>query len=430
MNISVRSEITPLKGVIVHRPGVEHLYMSPDNIIEWTLGDDELLHNPDYLLFDDLIQQDRAANEHDHLSSVLAHFTGENNCFQFSQLLKDVLDISNARETILNQCNNLETDSYDHPLTDAQFDELKKMTVDNLLHVLLTGEVAEEPGKKYFKYPIPNLIFTRDIAVAVGNTLILTWGRYRVRKRENILTKFVFKHHPLFINAEVYDFHESHPNLSVEGGDIVVFGEGIICIGMSERTPKETVDALLPTFFAQGFKTIYAVDLPKVRSLMHLDTIFNRINVDEVLVYPPLFIDGTYKNKTITTYRISEGQSINDVKPSTKTLLEIMSDDGVHLTPIKCGGENALQQDREQWTVGANAVAIRPGTIIGYERNVFTLEALISAGYTVVNSSDFLNNPTQYTALDKLMITINGSELSRGRGGARCLTLPLLREAS
>ena len=367
--VHISSEISPLKSVIVHCPGDEHRFVGPRNIVEWIQVDGKFKHNPDYLLFDDLIQPQRAANEHNQLTNVLSYFTDCDNTIEFTDLLYEILNDETIKKSLIDECCMLENDSYGNSLNINEQSQLNDMHKDDLIHVLLAGSNIKNDSLKYFKYPIPNLIFTRDIAAVVGNTVILSWGRRRARKRENILTKYIISYHPLFNDVQVYDFHDRHPHLSLEGGDVIVFGEGVICIGMSERTPAETVDVLLPLFFNEGFSRVYAVDLPKLRSIMNLDTIFTRIDTNEVLIYPPIFLDGEYNGKAIKTYRINKGETMANSTSHDQTLLELMTEDGIMLNPIKCGGDIALNQDREQWTDGANAFAIKPGVIIGYGRN-------------------------------------------------------------
>ena len=188
--VHISSEIAALNSVIVHCPGDEHRFVSPHNIVEWIPENGTLVHNPDYLLFDDLIQPERAANEHHQLTNVLSYFIGNDNTIQFTDLLHEILDDEDTRKSLIDECCLLEAESYDHEISIANKSELYDMSSDNLIHVLLSGADTRNDYMTYFKYPVPNLIFTRDIAAVVGNTILLTWGRRRVRKRENILAKF------------------------------------------------------------------------------------------------------------------------------------------------------------------------------------------------------------------------------------------------
>ena len=184
--VFISSEISSLKSVIVHCPGDEHHFVSPNNIVEWIPENGKLVHNPDYLLFDDLIQPERAANEHNQLTNVLSYYTGSENTIQFTDLLHEILDDHEIRKNLINECCFLESESYGYNLNAKQIIKLNKMNIDNLINVLLSGSDIENDDACYFKYPVPNLMFTRDIAAVIGNTVLLTWGRRRVRKRENI----------------------------------------------------------------------------------------------------------------------------------------------------------------------------------------------------------------------------------------------------
>ena len=173
--------------------------------------------------------------------------------------------------------------------------------------------------------------------------------------------------------------------------------------------------------FSEDFNRIYAVELPKRRSMMHIDTVFTRISEEDVLYFSPLF-DLQKPN----IYNITPGKSISNVKPTQINLIELLNEDGYKTNGIKCGGELGLNQYREQWTDGANAFCLQPGIAVGYSRNIHTIEELKKNGYKIMTSNEFISK-FDNIADDKIFITLNSTELCRGRGGPRCLTLPLSR---
>ena len=358
MNPCIRSETSPLSKVIVHRPGWSHDNMQPKHIQEHLDNGDS---NPDYLLFDDLIDTQLAKNEHDEFTKVIKLFTGSENCIDI------VSDMSNGD--------------------------------------LLSNKI------------LPNMIFTRDLGVVIGKKILVPWAAKKIRNPENEFAATVFKNY--FKNQEIIEFHNIDPNTSLEGGDVTIYNEDLVIIGISERTTVDGIKAIESLIFDEGFNRIYAIELPKTRSMMHIDTVLTKINEHEVIYFPQLF-DIQLPN----IYNITKGSSIDTIKPVNMNLIELLNQDGYDTIGIKCGGENELNQYREQWTDGANAFCLQPGLAIGYSRNYHTINELEKNDYQIVTAKDFSLDKIK----SKVFITFDSSELCRGRGGPRCLTLPIRRE--
>ena len=362
----IKSEIETISSVIVQKPGLFHDQMHPDHIKEY-LGDGK--SNPEYLLFDDLIDTNLAIKEHNQFTDVIKQFTGNKGCIYLNDLINDM------------NCDLLKSNAL----------------------------------------PLPNLIFTRDIAVTIGSKIISTWASKNVRNFENKLMQKILNQHELFKNVEVIHFNNIATDVSLEGGDVTIFNDDLVIIGLGERTSKESIKALEPIIFSEGFNRIYAIELPKKRSMMHIDTVFTRISEEDVLYFPPLF-----DSQKPYIYNISRGQSIKNIKAIQINLIDLLNNDGYKTNGIKCGGELELNQFREQWTDGSNAFCLQSGIAVGYSRNIHTIEELKKNGYKIMTSNQFISKFDNISD-DKIFITLNSTELCRGRGGPRCLTLPLSR---
>ena len=366
MKPCIKSEIGSLSSVIVQKPGLFHDQMHPNHIKEYLANGKP---NPEYLLFDDLIDTNLAIKEHDDFTNIIKKITGEDGCLYLNDLINDI-----------------------------GYNLLEQTSI-----------------------PLPNLIFTRDIAVTIGKKIISTWASKKVRNSENRLTQKLLNEHEIFNNTEIIHFSEIAPNISLEGGDVTIFNEDLVIIGLGERTSKDSIKKLEPIIFSEGFNRIYAIELPKKRSMMHIDTVFTRISEEDVLYFPPLF-----DTQKPNIYNISSNQSIEDVKPTQMNLIKLLNQDGYKTNGIKCGGNIELNQYREQWTDGANAFTLKPGVAIGYNRNIHTIEELKKNNYRILPSSQFISDFNSIND-EKIFITLDSSELCRGRGGPRCLTLPLCR---
>jgi arginine deiminase len=419
MRLNVTSEIGRLKSVLVHLPGREIDLMVPPMMAQ--------------LLFDDILYGQVAREEHRRFQQLLRFVVEE--IVELQDLLEEVFEDEEVKGAIVRDL--------------ARRNRLGRRIVKSLLEyppaeladILISGIPSDsEEGElpKFDLFPVPNLFFMRDPQVVIGNRVVISGMATQARRRESLLSKYVFEHHKRFRGPNVFwtDLMEGAQERPVrrkaptlEGGDILVASRDVLLIGMTERTNKGGVDRVIDALRESGspIRTVIIVEMPKARSFMHLDTVFTFTSRNECLIYPPVILPGG--SQAAKVFRVDLTRRKVDYKEQ-KSLLSALKRLGFDLDPIYCGGRKAVDQQREQWTDGANAFALAPGIILMYERNVRTAEELAAHGYHILYEDDLLLGRVELeTWTDKkYALQIPGHELSRARGGPRCMTMPLERE--
>lgn len=420
MRLNVTSEIGRLKSVLVHLPGREIDVMIPPMMNQ--------------LLFDDILYGQVAREEHRRFQQLIRFITPE--VIDVQDLLEEVLEDANVRRSIVRDLEKRKI------LGRKLAAILREQLPAALAQTLIGGIPREKEGKgelpAFDLLPVPNYFFMRDPQVVIGDGVVICGMATQARRRESLLSRYVFQHHALFRDSGCWtDFMaEEGPEQTakrrmptIEGGDILVPSRELLLVGVTERTNRAGVRQLATSLRDAGseVKTIVVVELPRQRSFMHLDTVFTFTSRNECLIYPPVILPGGSQAATVTTIDLTK-KGISYAPQ--KSLLGALKKLGFDLDPIYCGGRSAVDQQREQWTDGANAFTLAPGIILMYERNVRTAEELAAHGYHIVYEDDLLLGRTELeTWTDtKYAIQMAGYELSRARGGPRCMTMPLDRE--
>ena len=414
-SINVSSDIKLLRRVIVHQP---------DPGIEWVTPS-----NADALLYDDIVFLPQMMDQHHRFLEVLTAILGDDSVVEFQHLLEYILKDPRVFTDLLAIVVAYEK------VPESQATYLQMLSPDSLAGVLISGVAPEMPEP--ILPPLPNHIFTRDIGVAINNSFLTCIAGKTARKRESILTWFVAHYHPLFSgehqSAKFVDLCErskdlftilSDTRLAIEGGDVMVIDKNNVFIGNSERTNEYTIRKIAEILFQKDIvERVTMIDIPKLPTCIHLDTLFTQISKTDFVYYKPFMGE----NLRITQFRGSLENAV-----TYENIYELVSKMYPKARFIPCGNGRYPYQEREQYASGCNFVALKDGVAVSYARNLKTLEALQEHGYKIISAGELLDGIkmglVQVDKLESTIITVRSSELSRAGGGPHCLTLPLIRE--
>jgi arginine deiminase len=405
--LNVKSEIKELKKVLLHRPGRELENLTP----KWL----------NQLLFDDIPWLDLAQKEHDAFADIF-----RKNGVEVLYLVDLVAEALETSDDVKNQFINQfieEAAITSDTLKLLIFDYLKSMKVTKEMVSTTMAGIRKDEVPNFTKRtlsdhirdypfvtdPMPNLYFTRDPFSIIANGVSISKMFSVTRSRETIYGEYIFKYHPIYGSKEIPHYYNRQMVPTLEGGDILVLNDKILAVGVSERTHPAAIERLAKNLFYYNktdFEIVLAFDIPKSRAFMHLDTVFTQVDYDKFLIHQEL----RHEIKAYEVTRSKTHKEKLDVLPIEGKLDDILSKYlGRKITLIPCGGEDdPVASDREQWNDGANTIVIRPGEVIVYERNHITNSLLEKNGIKIHK--------------------MPSSELSRGRGGPRCMSMPFERE--
>lgn len=401
--IHVHSEIGKLKKVLLHRPGRELENLMPEHL--------------NRLLFDDIPYLKIAGEEHDHFAALLKKH-GVKICYLEDLAAEALVDEEVTARFIHDVLEETEIfTTREKALMTEYFSALpKREMIQEVMAGVRKSDLEAVMGRgggdfqrnadrdyPFVTDPMPNLYFTRDPFAAVGDGVTIHPMFSVTRSRETVFAEFIFSYHPLYKNTKIW-YDRSEP-FSLEGGDLLILNETTVAVGITQRTKERSITRFARRLLSEenGFRKILAFNIPKQRTFMHLDTVFTMVDRDKFTVHPNILAE-------LDIFIIEEKEGKIVIRLAAGSLGDILKEqlhlDDVEL--IRCGSNSVIDAAREQWNDGSNTLAIAPGKVVVYARNAVTNEILKDAGIKIYE--------------------LPSSELSRGRGGPRCMSMPLLRE--